>query len=584
MEEPTPLNEDFLLSLVNRYESQLSSSGDIEKYSLEGNLIAENTSTTKSLKELTVFLAVPDKNITTEVRFEGLTPGSSSEKELMSVKLNPKDNPPPVLVTETISSSEDPKEDYRIVYPLRENKIFVTLTVKNQGVVIVPKIRLTKSVEFLNNFQQNQTKVDSGKFMLEKSALIWDIEDLNPGQLASLTFAANLVVGSTEPPLNAWTSLVYEMPIKTQNKSLWNIKKIQIPNPINVEQRVFKKIQSEMTINQWDCQVALKNTSDWDLILTKITVVQGTSKTPVFERSQEKGNPAINLSAHQAWQSDIWVVKQEIKPSFKITIENEFLPKTSEQILYDLAISESPFEMAKIDASRSILSVESTSPNKIRLLIRSVLKNVGTASLNDVEIIHQFPTVVELPSASEVSLTLQGTQLPKSNIEVIQSSSEELPDCNLFRILIRNFIKLFGGLKASEELHATFPVTLKKDADDGTLKFPTFFNALVRPNAPLLEAVAADYSIANLEMKRKADETAIKPTGVAGSFEAEVITKFSKLAVDAYNEHKYEDALAYCEQISSVAQKLEDKALVQNYTKIIAKLRGTISQKTQKKG
>ncbi len=484
------MDEDFSLNVVNRYQCQLSSGGVIDNSSLEGNVTAGNTSTTTSLKELTVFLAVPDKNITTEVKFEDLTPGSSLEKELMSIKLNPKDNPPPVIVTETISSGGKPDEDYRVLYPQRDNKILDKLTVKNQGSVLVPTIRLTKNMESISNFNQNQIKVDSGKCAIEKNALIWDIVDLQPGQYVTLTFTGDLVVGSMEPPLNGWISLIYEISPKKENNNMWNIKEIK----------------------------------------------------------------------------------------------GEILPKTSEQILYDLAISESPFELAKISASRAISMVEIDTPDTIRVLFESVLKNTGTVSLNDIEIIHQFPNFVELPSASEVSLTLRATQVSNSNFEVHQSPSEEVPDCILFRILIRNLTGSLGGLKGGEEIHVTFPLFLKSNLASGVLKYPTFFNALVKPNTPLLEDTTSGTSIVNVQLKHKSKMPAIKPAVAEKSFEAEVIRKFSTLAVDAYNARNYDDALAYCEQILAITQKIEDKTMTQNFIKIITKIKGIIQQNIQSKG
>ncbi len=580
--EQTELNDDFTLNVVNRYECQLSSEGVLEKYSLEGKIIATNSSTTKTLDKLTVFLAVPDHNLTSEVKFDEIRPSRSIEKELMSVKLNAKDNPLPVIVTETISTSEDFKEDYRVVYPQKDNSVFDCLTVKNQGTVIVTKIRLTKNVEPLSNFQQDQIKIESGSIAIEKNTLIWDIESLGPGKTLTLSFVAKIAVGLFEPPFNEWTSLIFEMPPQSEKKSVWKIRRIEIPNSIEIEPRVFKKIKSEGAVSQWDCQVALKNKTDWDLVLKAMIVVQGTSKTPILERTSEKGNPPIEINARQAWQSDIRTIEQETSPALNITIESDFVPKIIEQILCDLAIPESPFELGKITASRTIVSVELTSPNRIQVVFQSVLKNAGTAPLNDVEIIHQFLRSVELPNPSEVSLAVRGVQVSKKHFEVSQAPSEEIPDCNLFRILIRDIPRALGGVKAGEEIHVTFPVHLNIDFEGGIFKYPTFFNALVRPNTPLLEDIATDKSIANLQVKQKKDVIAIKPVVAEKTYETEVISKFSNLAVDAYNARKYEDALAYCEQILSVAQKIADKAMAQNFTNITAKLRSIIQAKGKK--
>lgn len=484
------MSEDFSLSIVNRYQCQLSSSGVIESCSLEGNVIAENTGSTKSLKEIIVFLTIPDKNITTEIRFEDLAPRSTLEKALMSVKLNPIDNPSPVSVTELISSLGNPGEDYRVVYPLKDNKIFEKLLVKNRGTEIVPTIHLTKNIEFLSKFQKEQVHVDSGKIELEKNALTWDINDLKPGQEISLTFAADIIVGSLEPPVNSWTSLIFELSVNTENKSLWAIKKV----------------------------------------------------------------------------------------------ESEIPPKTTEQVLYDLAIPENPFEVAKIVASRAITSVQLKSPEIVQVQFESTLKNQGTATLDDVEIIHQFTKAVELPNATEVSLSLRGVQVSKSNFEVNQSPHDDFPDCNIFRILFRNITSSLGGLKAGEEIRISFPLFVKLDFNQGILKYPTFFNALVKPGTPLLEETANESSLDKIQLKSNDDSLLIKSKVPESSFEAEVIMKFSKLAVEAYNARKFEDALAYCEQILSIAIKIEDKTQVNNLNNIIEKLRKIITRNVPEKG
>jgi len=577
------LNEDFTLSLLNRYECLLNPEGTVEKYSLEGKVIAKNHSPTKSLKELTVFLVVPDKNISTEVRLEDLSPGSSHEKDLMSVKLNPKEDCLPVIVTETISTLEDFQENYRVVYPNSQNPVWYRLTVKNQGQTVVSKIRLTKNVESLSNINQNQTKVETGKLSLGKNALIWDIDKLEAGKQIELTFAAKISTSLMEAPFNEGTSLVYELPSTKENNLMWKIHNLQIPKPVDIDLRVYKEVQASQPGPRWSCQVALKNIMDWNLTINKISVKEGDRSLPVFEYSLEKGSSPIVLNAHQAWQSEIWRLEQELKPALSVLYESEVLPNLTEQISYNVVIPESPFELAKISASRAIISVELTSPTSVKVMFESILKNSGTATVNDLEIIHQFPNSVELPALSEVSLILRGVPVSKNNFEINVAANEELPNVNLFRVIIRNMRDSIGGFRGGEEIHVNFPLYLKVNLENDILNFPTFFNALVRANAPLIEDTVADRTITGVQVKRRAEVLQVKSAPTATAFEAQVIGKFSSLAVEAYNARKYEDALAYCEQILAVAQKTEDKVILQNFANIITKLKEIIRRNEGKK-
>ena len=567
------LNDDFNLTVINQFECQFNSEGIVEKYSLQGSILAQNASKNKFLGELLVLVTIPEKNITTEITFTGLNPGIIQKKELMTIKLNSRDIPPPVLLTEIVSSIKGGKGDFRVLYPFRNNEVDFSLIVTNHGDIIVQNIRVTKKVDSSKNLQKEQIRVDAGNVTLEGNTLIWDIKNIEPKQSVTLTFSTMIVLESLEPPINSPVTLIYEIPAKNEKKSMWTIQKCEILDPLDIEQRAFKRLPQQGLVTEWDCQVALKNNCDLTILIHKIKVTAGNRKDPVFERSPQRGNTAIELTPHKAWQSDIWMFQQDAKPTFNIILDTEFIPRVYEQVQYNLTTCETPFEIAKIRGNRTIHALDVYDAHKIQVLLESALTNLGSAPLTDVEIIHVFPHVVKLPEPSAVLLFLRGPQNLRCRIEFNLSTDPSLPDCNIFRIVIKDLVKACGGLKRGETLHAIFPIILPgKPEHKGVLSFPTFFNALVHPNTPLLEDQVNDYSITRYDVKPKHYSGDTSSPIPEKSFAETLLLRFSDLAVEAYNAHEYEDAIAYCERMVCIAQRLENESLVKKFEKILSKL------------
>jgi|SRR5271157_682953 len=238
--------------------------------------------------------------------------------------------------------------------------------------------------------------------------------------------------------------------------------------------------------------------------------------------------------------------------------------------------------MAQISGSRSIKSVELASPTTVRVLIETTLENNSSEILNDVEFINPFLETVEIPSAAEVIIKLRGDLVSHENVEFKTDRSEDVPNYNLFRILLRNLNDTVGGLQPGEEISIMFAVYKSLELEDAMLKFPTLINALVNPDTLLIEEVASDAPILQSQVLRGMQNASSGRT--AGiTFENKVIDKFANLAVEAYNAQKYEDALLYCNEILSVAQTGGDQALIQNFTNISTKLITIIEKSSKEK-
>jgi hypothetical protein len=234
--------------------------------------------------------------------------------------------------------------------------------------------------------------------------------------------------------------------------------------------------------------------------------------------------------------------------------------------------------MAQIAGNRSINSVELISPNSVRVLFETTMTNSGSEILDAVEFIYTFPETVELPGPSEVTIKLRGDAVSQENIELKKDRSEEAPNYNVFRILLRNLNDTVGGLQPKEEITVTFPVYQKIDLQNILLSQPAYLNAVVNEDTPLIEETATDAPLSQAHVVRAAVSPGSGRKLDGSSFENQVIDKFAKLAVDAYNEGKYEDAMLYCDEILSVANTVGDQAIVQNFTNISAKLKQIIER------
>ena len=215
--------------------------------------------------------------------------------------------------------------------------------------------------------------------------------------------------------------------------------------------------------------------------------------------------------------------------------------------------------MTQIVGKRSIKMVELKSPNTIQVLFENRITNIGETPLNDIEFILPLPDSVELPGLDEVTVSLHGEPFARENVEIKMTQNEGQTDYVPCHVVLWNLIDAVGGLQTGEDLSLIFPVYINLDIEKLMFKYPLRLNALEGPDSVLIEEIAVDLPFSQAQTKTSMDITDSDAFFHSLSFENNVIDKFAKLAVATYNEGKFEDTLAYCDEILSIAQSLKDE-------------------------
>jgi uncharacterized repeat protein (TIGR01451 family) len=394
-------HKSVIIDLEETEKTGLGERGGQESAGASGVLSVHNTSDGCRIWNVKVLLG--ESRAKTSIENEALAAGEIEAGGKWTSAYTIDIDGPIVTLTEvydTCGSVDAPAAHWAYVHG-KDNPVTVTLTVKNEtdgqldGVILNKTIPPELSDLVVVNVKSGNADYDEGTHQL-----VWKDLIIYPKEESTLVFTAVATLGDAEVKSAGDIVLTYKA--EGQQRSALN------PELTALTEFLTGIETAETEPNQWECTLECSNESDLIVRLDKaevyLTPESGGERKKMIDESPHK-----ELAPGKEWSAKFEVGS---KSPPKCTQEVVYTPvrKVTKRVVGTIEKSAQPIPVAKITYTKEFDPPEVDSFDKTPVEVDIIVKNAGSAALNDVIIMDNLPDDVMPPKKEHVSVWIRGEQ------------------------------------------------------------------------------------------------------------------------------------------------------------------------------
>ncbi len=510
-EVAAPLVSEIAVSIEESIRGRLSHEGEVLGLSGEGRLTLENRSTTPLLAVRVELTGVERTTIEEPVlSYRALAQG---DRVMLAYQI--KELPPPtIMVREDLLFPPDYKEPVLLLGV--ETGLGFRIALKNEGEGTLKDVRLIKRLP--EGLTRPETVVTSGHAACVNGQVVWRLEELGPGQEATLTIKGSLKHGEARPL--DMGGIRYSFTVEGTTLSGLDVSEVEAHGVMDYA------ISSEELdeINTWDVQVELVNRGD----------LRGRAR---LHLSPERGEvlELLNAVEGEVEGRRVLTIEAELGPGERRPV-SAFRLKCEEDPRFEVVLFEPILEHVEYKSGTASMVIEATSlpvlafsveksaqvlhearfahlgpsrlvsgvDNRVRCVLS--LTNTGTAPIRFLEARELLPSGFEAPlgpKAVKVVLSSDGEELPLPAEHVSLST-----EAGAFIITIRDLEAAVGKpMDSGDRLVVEYELLAVSPPRGEVFRLPSTVLASTREDnvrlrvdvpeerAPVLETVRARRSI-----------------------------------------------------------------------------------------
>ncbi len=265
------------------------------------------------------------------------------------------------------------------------NLIKFTIVLKNRSNFVMGNIKLIKNFPpDFSNFKFDSKAITNTK--ISKNHVIFSIKDIKP---------------------NEKIDIIIHTEIKPKEKKIFGIGEIRLAfefkdsliSGIEFENftayshalHAIKKKEQEDTPNLWNCSLIFKNSSDMDMELRSILILDKDKKNKLVDLKFDDKNGKRIIKQGDKFVSKEWQIHDEFEPKFYRKLEYSVIEKSEKNSRINIDFEEDIFEIVNLSISKKLSKSEIKSFEETKLENLLIIKNIGTTPVKGLVIREEVP-------------------------------------------------------------------------------------------------------------------------------------------------------------------------------------------------
>ena len=254
-------------------------------------------------------------------------------------------------------------------------------------------------------------------YSVEKDSVVWDIGRMNIGEKRNLTISAKINTESVDKINAGVTSATYS--------SEATVSRVRFDR-VSGSGRQFSYVNAEEDDRPgvWHCTCVFENKSSFVVSLSGATVRLVGREEPILDVSDIRQD----VPPEGKWDSMVKRVESDDQPSFTQEIRFSILPRVSVQSTGTVELKEQ--QLTVLDAVLQKRFDKSRIKSYISSNVDAVitLENTGTSEINVIRVLDDIPGIFETPSAGDISIEIEGTELNEEQYRIDVVNGTQLED------------------------------------------------------------------------------------------------------------------------------------------------------------
>lgn len=453
----TELKNLIIIDITDNETIVLDDNTNLKEIKGRGKILVKNISQKSRLWNLNCDLKeILDTNLSRVLNVGAVNPGQEFAQEYEIQKLNK-----PCLKVEEIFDSE--REINNIVNNAflyqNINKSSLKINLTNMLNIPISGIKVSREIpELFQEIQIQTPGIGKAEVKIEDSKKIinWDVDSIEGNQTASLE-----VFCTVNPKERKDISL-------GASKITYLINQHKLTN-LDPEIRGLTDSMSGISTDEssqpgvWECNVEFINESEFKVRLENVKV---SHKIPSGSEMIISETPNKELNPNESWDADFKIEESQNVPELEAEIVFTPLFGIITRVIGEINKEPTFYRVLSAEVHKTINPPEVAAYASTEMSIIDTINNLGTSSINDLEISDEIPVDFVPPSMKEIKLTVKNvndTFEIQENAEFVQiieiEPSDQNPDSkHVISVKLKNLKKL---IPPNSELIMSYPLLAK---------------------------------------------------------------------------------------------------------------------------
>jgi len=477
------------------YEKAIYNNSDIvEEINVKGEVSVINPSTTRvwnvklSLKGIDITNLEDDLFKINEIK--------SGNKWVQSYEVNPDIIKAPVLfITETVDTYyELPAENWAGVLGKRMPTAF-RLTVENTSEATMKNIKIVKKLhEYFAEPIFDQSNV-VGKLSYDSSnhEILWEIDSLGPKAKVETEIRSAFTPETKEPYGAGEIKATYEV-LDIIRTKLDGMVEGHTDNLFAVD--ISESMESP---GLWECTAEFENSSGLNTTLRSVKVIH---LKPNLQEVVIEEAPQTIVKTGTSWSKD-FTVKSDGVPKFKNEYDFTVNYVVHRKIIGEIVRKENIIPVADIQIEKIVEPPEIPAYATNTLDVKLIVKNTGSAALNEIHIEDVIPPDFKPPEKGTVDFFLDMKEMKEGITLKIEPDNDDPSVEHKLIVDVTDLNKLIEGFKPESQFSVNYQLTAINPKPKVEHKCPLTVSANVKPAGPPVKPDTIDLEIGVKYVQRK---------------------------------------------------------------------------------
>lgn len=265
------------------------------------------------------------------------------------------------------------------------NLIKFTIVLRNRSNFVMGNIKLIKNFPpDFTNFKFDSKSIANTE--ISKNQIIFSLKDLKPNE------KIEIIIHTDVKPKEKKIFGIGEIRLSFEFKDIL-ISGIEFENftAYSHALHAIQKKEQEDAPNLWNCSLIFKNSSDMDMELRSILILDKDKKNKLIDLKFDDKNGKKIIQHGDKFISKEWQIHDEFEPKFYRKLEYSVIEKSEKKSRININFEEDIFEIVNLSISKKLSKSDIKSFEETKLEDLLIIKNIGTTPVKSLLIREEIP-------------------------------------------------------------------------------------------------------------------------------------------------------------------------------------------------
>jgi len=489
----------YVVKIIETVDFDQTYDGEIVDSNVKGEIIVKNEGEKDRIWDIDIELSGGDNTDLKEKKFHipELDPQEDWNLEY-NIDITA-DVDPPLKISEEIDTFTDTDEDSHS-FILDEDStgqnVKIAIKVENTRDSSISEIEITKEVP--DDFKD--VKIVSrgiGDATFEDGVITWTIDKIDGYATTELEFSTTVYPTEIKSISSGEIKIKYMLESGTYSEL-----SPDFIDGLSEEIHFIDRDERDEEPDVWDCQLELRNQSEFPMKLQKYEFVFGDENTEFDTISAE---PDVIIGPGSKWASEPWDIDSEDEPTFSEKFLYTVQPKVETNLSMSATIQPIDLIVLAIEGTKIFSENEIRSYRSTTLDVTIDVKTRGKAPIDVVHMEDTIPADFKNPEKEEMEILIEKKAIPEDDFS-FTFDPDDTDDIDLERkmhIEIKDILENIGELDDETSIVVKYPLNAVKPARDAEYGAPVLFQAYTKPIGPVIETYIEPEPISVVHTRRR---------------------------------------------------------------------------------